>query len=199
MHTPEVLLWEKFISGDETVFSQLYKLCYRDLYAYGLSLGMDQELVKDTIQDIFFKLYTKKIHLKNNISLKPFLFRSMKNAFINHLIKDGREIPLVDGEYDFSFSYTIEDSIISDESQRILINRVKLIMSSLSPRQTEVIYLRFLHEMDFVEIAEVLGMGVQAARNLLFRALKKMREEHPDMYMLVSSYLTLWLCNLLIG
>ena len=193
MQTTEVLLWESFISGDEKAFSQLYKSCYRDLYAYGLSLGMDRESVKDTIQDIFFSLYTKKTHLKNTSSLKPFLFRSMKNSFINHIIKDGREIPLVDGEYDFSFSYTIEDSMISDERQRILMNRVKLMMSSLSPRQTEIIYLRFLHEMDFTEIAEVLGMGVQAARNLLFRALKKMREEHPDMYMLVGSYLIICL------
>ena len=196
MQTTEVLLWESFISGDEKAFSQLYKSCYRDLYAYGLSLGMDRESVKDTIQDIFFSLYTKKTHLKNTSSLKPFLFRSMKNSFINHIIKDGREIPLVDGEYDFSFSYTIEDSMISDERQRILMNRVKLMMSSLSPRQTEIIYLRFLHEMDFTEIAEVLGMGVQAARNLLFRALKKMREEHPDMYMLVGSYLIICLNSL---
>lgn len=196
MQTTEVLLWESFISGDENAFSQLYKSCYRDLYAYGLSLGMDRESVKDTIQDIFFSLYTKKTHLKNTSSLKPFLFRSMKNSFINHIIKDGREIPLVDGEYDFSFSYTIEDSMISDEKQRILMNRVKLMMSSLSPRQTEIIYLRFLHEMDFTEIAEVLGMGVQAARNLLFRALKKMREEHPDMYMLVGSYLIICLNSL---
>ena len=70
-------------------------------------------------------------------------------------------------------------------------NRVKQMMNSLSPRQTEIIYLRFLHEMDFVEIAEILGIGVQATRNLLFRALKKMREEHPDMYMLVGSYLVI--------
>lgn len=191
MQISEAILWERFISGDEDAFSQLYKLCYRDLYAYGLSLGMGREFVKDSIHDIFFNLYTKKVKLRNNTSLKSFLFRSMKNSFINQLLKDGREIPLIDGEYEFSFSYTIEDSIISDESQRILMNRVKLMMSCLSPRQTEIIYLRFLHEMDFSDIAEVLGMGVQAARNLLFRALKKMREEHPEMYMLVGSYLIL--------
>ncbi|MUT98590.1 MAG: hypothetical protein EP145_05315 [Bacteroides uniformis] len=45
--------------------------------------------------------------------------------------------------------------------------------------------------MDFAEIAEVLGIGVQATRNLLFRALRKMREEYPDMYMLVGSYLVI--------
>lgn len=152
---------------------------------------MDRESIKDAIQDIFFNLYTRKTFLRDISSLKSFLFRSLKNSFINYIVKDGREISLVDDQYDFSFSYTIEDSIISGENQRILMNRVKQMMNCLSPRQTEIIYLRFLHEMDFAEIAEVLGIGVQATRNLLFRALRKMREEYPDMYMLVGSYLVI--------
>ncbi len=191
MQTTETILWKKFISGDEEAFSRLYKSCYRDLYAYGISLGMDRESIKDAIQDIFFNLYTRKTFLRDISSLKSFLFRSLKNSFINYIVKDGREISLVDDQYDFSFSYTIEDSIISGENQRILMNRVKQMMNCLSPRQTEIIYLRFLHEMDFAEIAEVLGIGVQATRNLLFRALRKMREEYPDMYMLVGSYLVI--------
>ena len=60
MQTTETILWKKFISGDEEAFSRLYKSCYRDLYAYGISLGMDRESIKDAIQDIFLIFILEK-------------------------------------------------------------------------------------------------------------------------------------------
>lgn len=195
MNKKESLLWKDFVSGDETAFSQLYKLCYSNLYAYGLAMGGDQDVVKDGIQEVFLTLYTQKNMLRNVDSLRAFLFRSLKNYLINNLIKEGRKQELDVEEINFSISYTIEESFIEDEERKILYSRIRKLMGSLSPRQTECIYLRFVHEMSFTEMSEILGIGVSATRNLLFRALKKMRDSYSNMYLLVGSYLLfLFMC-----
>ena len=36
-------------------------------------------MVEDLIQDLFLKLYQKKIILEDNTRLRPFLFRALKN------------------------------------------------------------------------------------------------------------------------
>lgn len=189
MNKKESLLWKDFVSGDEAAFSQLYKLCYPNLYAYGLAMGGDSDVVKDGIQEVFLTLYTRKSVLRNVDSLRAFLFRSLKNYLINHLMKEGRKQELDAETVNFSISYTIEESFIEDEERKILYSKIRKLMDSLSPRQAECVYLRFVHEMSFIEMSEILGIGISAARNLLFRALKKMRDSYSNMYLLVGSYL----------
>lgn len=187
MNKKESMLWKQFVSGEEAAFSQLYKMCYPDLYAYGSAMGIDEDIVKDGIQEVFLTLYTRKNVLRNVDSLKAFLFCSLKNYLINSIAKEKRKLNIE--EINFSFSYTIEDGFIEDEERKILYSKVRKLMNGLSPRQAECIYLRFVHEMSFVEISAILGIGIQATRNLLFRALKKMRENSYNMYLLVGSYL----------
>lgn len=64
---------------EEIAFSQLYCLFFDDLLTYGRRVGGDNEMVEDLIQDLFLKLYQKKITLEDNTRLRPFLFRALKN------------------------------------------------------------------------------------------------------------------------
>lgn len=140
----------------------------------------------------------RRILLRDIDSLKAFLFRSLKNYLINNAIKEKRKLD-IEG-MNFSFSYTIEDMFIEHEEKKIIYSKIKKVMDSLSPRQAECIYLRFLHEMSFAEISEILGIGIQATRNLLFRALKKMRDSYYNLYLLVGSYLwCFFLCENIVG
>ena len=48
-------LWLLFLGGDEDSFAEIYRRQYRNLYAYGTKFILDDELVKDCIQDLFIK------------------------------------------------------------------------------------------------------------------------------------------------
>ena len=63
-------LWVQFWGGNEMAFSQLYCLCFDDLLAYGRRVGGDNEMVEDLIQDLFLKLYQKK--LDAHLHAEPF-------------------------------------------------------------------------------------------------------------------------------
>ena len=169
-------LWIEFLDGNELAFSRLYLLFFDDLLAYGHRVGGDDKMVEDAIQDLFVKLYQKKIELQDNTKLRPFLFRALKNQIYNQHLRNSKLRSLEN--YDFNLNYTIDEEVFSNEQQG-LSEEVHHIMRGLSGRQKEIIYLRFVHEMSFDEISEIMDIHVQSARNLLFRSIEKIRTGVP--------------------
>ena len=82
--TPDhIILFTKFKKGDDDAYSFFYQYYLNDLYAYGISLGAEKEVVKDTVQDIFLKLYFDEKNFSSIDHLKYFLLRSLKNRLYN--------------------------------------------------------------------------------------------------------------------
>lgn len=169
-------LWMEFLAGDELAFSRLYLLFFDDLLMYVRRVGGDDLIVEDAIQDLFIKLYQKKIALKDNKKLRPFLFRSLKNLIYNQLLRDAKLTSFDDYECPFNLEYTIDDQVFTNQEQQ-LSDEVHRFMRGLSNRQREIIYLRFVHEMSFEEISVIMDIHVQSARNLLARSMDKIRKE----------------------
>ena len=80
----------------------------------------------------------------------------------------------------------IENTQIEDEEElKALKEKIHRIINSLTPRQKEIIYLRFLHQKEYEEIAQIMDMSEQAARNLTYRAMEKIRKENNDFFVLL--------------
>ena len=182
-------LWVQFWGGNEMAFSQLYCLCFDDLLASGRRVGGDNEMVEDLIQDLFLKLYQKKIILEDNTKLRSFLFRALKNLIYNQLLRNAKLQSLPDYDFAFDLDYTIDEQLSWMHDQG-LSDEVHHILKGLTGRQKEIIYLRFIHEMSFEEISEIMKINIQSARNLLFRSMEKIRKES-------SSATILFLINVL--
>ena len=169
-------LWIQFLNGDETSFSQLYCLFFDDLLTYGRRVGAENEMVEDLIQDLFLKLYQRKIILEDNTKLRPFLYRSLKNLIYNQLLRNAKLQPLPDYDFAFDLNYTIDEQLSLTYDQG-LSDEVHHILRGLTGRQKEIIYLRFVHEMSFEDISEIMEINIQSARNLLTRSMEKLRKE----------------------
>lgn len=169
-------LWMQFLKGDEIAFSELYCLFFNDLLTYGCRVGGDNEMVEDLIQDLFLKLYQKKIILEDNTKLRPFLYRSLKNLIYNQLLRNCKVQSLPDYEFAFELNYMIDDQFCFTDGYD-LSDEVEKLLHGLTERQKEIIYLRFVHEMSFEEISEIMEVNIQSARNLLTRSMEKLRKE----------------------
>lgn len=84
-------------------------------------------------------------------------------------INDVSELP-------FHIDITILDNIIDVEDEEIIKQKVQKLMEQLTDRQREAIYLRYMQEMDYDEIAIILNMTGESARKLVYRAIGKLRE-----------------------
>lgn len=174
-------LWDSFINGNEGAFSMFYKKNYTKLYSYGMSLGLDDDQARDIIQELFIKLYANPLLIKDTSTIQSFLFVSVRNAFINHIKFKKKHINYQQID-NFEFPYVVENNRLEDEEEiKIIKAKVDKIISTLTPRQKEIIYLRFLQQMEYDEIAQVMNMTEQAARNLIHRAVEKARKDNPEL------------------
>jgi len=188
-------LWTSFINGDNDAFSEIYKNSYKALYSYGLSFKITDEQVRDIIQDLFVKLYTRPALVRDSSTLRPFLFTAMRNACIN-MIKAEKKHSGLEKIEEFEVNYSIVENSIEDREEEDRIkNLVKNILDQLTTRQREIIHLRFLHQMEYEEISKVMDMSEQAARNLTYRAMDKIRKENSDLNTILFFLVIFYLCK----
>lgn len=173
-----------FLAGDSNGFSAIYRKYVNELFAYGMGLGFDKEIVKDAIQDVFYKFYESKKHLKNVNNLKYYLFRMLKNHLLDIYRSKIYVSDIHTSELSFSIKTTVLDEMITEEERLALQTRIDHLLLTLTDRQREAIYLRFIQEMEYEEIGEFLNMTPQASRKLVSRAIKRMREEHIPLILL---------------
>ncbi len=179
-------LWFAYLEGDKKAFSSLYRLSYKSLYSYGISFGIEDQQIRDTIQELFLKLYSGPKLVKDPATLRAYLYASMRNSFINYQKIQQRQLCLEQGE-EFHLKYSINNVAMEDKEEQEAI-KIKLdsLLKLLTPRQKEIIYLRFLHQMEYEEISRIMNLSDQAARNLIHRAMKKMRDNDSNYMSLLS-------------
>ncbi|MDR1259633.1 MAG: sigma-70 family RNA polymerase sigma factor [Tannerellaceae bacterium] len=173
------LLWDKFLSGDDKAYAYFYKKYVGDLFSYGMRFTTDRELIKDCIQDVFVKIYSNRSRLNKTDHVKLYLFISLKNTLFNVFQKDKAFYHIDTIEPVFSVEYTIEDCMIAGEMELEREEKMRRILDSLTPRQREVIYYRYVEMMDMKCICELMDMNYQSVQNLIQRAIRKVKTLSP--------------------
>ena len=172
-------VWEKMKLGDEKSLSRIFTFFYSDLYQYGIKIFDLPDLVKDSIQDVFVRIWEKRSTIGEVQNPKAYLLSSVRRKlFSNHEIQKAElsdEIIKKAGKENFSFSPSefMEIEEISVQLRNSLVQSI----NNLPERQRELIFLRFYYNLRYAEIAQIMGANEQTIRNLMQRALAKLREK----------------------
>ena len=185
----ELNIINRFLHGDHEAYSLLYKEHVQELFSYGKALTSNDERLKDAIQDVFYKILSNPSSLKNVQNLKYFLFKSLKNRLID-ILKSEINKEAVYERIDFTVNdVTILDSLIEEEERFELSQKIKLLLEQLTFRQREAVCLRYIYNMEYEEIADLLNMNnSKSARNLVSRALEHIRNEESGHTYIISQY-----------
>lgn len=169
--------WLRFLEGDRDALGSLFRLFFSELLAYGRKFIPSDDLVKDHIQNLFVRLWEKRSQLRAVGNVKVYLLISLKHDLLQSL-KAEKPRKELDERMDAGwFEISVEDFMVEKEQEAELAQKVASCLAQLTARQREVIYLRFYHNFDFPNIAEIMDMNIQSVRNLLFRTLEKIRKE----------------------
>lgn len=163
--------------------SYLYREYSDDLFSYAVYLGFDENSAMDAIHDVFYKLCARKIAVEKISNPQFYLFKALKNRLVDmQRTKKEYETPFNDdvermGEMPFNFlNVTIEDTLIEEEDMKEIRSVIEKMLNRLTDRQREAIYLRYIKEYDYEEVAELMRISVESCRNLISKSLKKMRD-----------------------
>lgn len=167
--------------GDDDAFSALYYAYYPILVRYGKSISSDQELITDTIQDLFTWLWQNQDQAAKIDQPDKYFFKSFRNNLISVLQKQQRQKEILDTAIQPHTiqSSAIEPEILQDSSDHNF-KALHRLIEELPQKQREVIFLRFFQEKSYAEIAEILSVTTQVAQNYASRALIKLRQ-HSDL------------------
>ena len=85
----------------------------------------------------------------------------------------------IEGEVlNFSIKTTVLDDIIEEEDRDAVKQMVDKFLSMLSPVQKETLYLRYMQDLDYADIASMLNKSEASIRQLVFQAIRKIRKEN---------------------
>lgn len=172
----DLALWDLLIKGDQKALEILYQKYYSLLLNYGLKCNPNKELIKDCIQDLFVNLYQNSSIKTANITVRSYLLKALRNNLIYKLSSQKEEYSLDDSVFYIPENEDLFEQLFPKNDQDVLLaRRLMDAMSQLTPNQKSVLYLRYVKELSYKEIADVMDMNVQSSMNLANRALTKLR------------------------
>jgi RNA polymerase sigma factor (sigma-70 family) len=182
-----LLLWNEFRHGETDAFGQLIRIHYQDLYNYGTRFTRDEEMVKDCIQDLFLSLWTNRLTISETSFVKYYLLKTLRRNLARAISQskyynDWSELHF---EALFRDSSSPEGHLIREDLFVEPARKMRKLLTGLSRRQQEAIYLRFYLDAD---IADIISLSRQSVYNLLHDALKRLRKISFDPEELVFSH-----------
>ena len=168
--------WLQALEGDTRAFHAIHGELFRGLYDYAMKLLQDSQLADDAVQELFVKIWVKRGVIGTLRKVKPYFFTALRRQILNQLrnlqLRELRIGALPRPDIDFS----PEEIVVRNEEYLSLQTKIAALLNELPKRQKEVIYLHYFEEMDYVQIAEVMGIHYQSVLNLTQKALQKLRQ-----------------------
>lgn len=180
VHNGDYKLWKNLKRGDYEAFNRIYTDNYPVLLAYGLKFKNDREFIKDCIQELFLDIIRRIHKLGDTDHIMFYLLASLRRKILRKIQYENVF------RYDHNHLYlqnlqladpAAEEKILHIDQQAANKQLIRSLIDQLPPREKEAVLLRFYFRMEYPEMATIMKLNVQSVRNLIYRAIKNLREK----------------------
>ena len=169
--------------GDERAFNEIVERYSKKLYYLCLKMLQNESDAEDTVQTIFLKAYTNISRFEEKSSISTWLYRIGVNVCTDLLRKRKKETvsslySTNSDEEEYALELpdekeNVEESVLRKERKEALYQAI----STLKPKQKELIVLREIENLSYEEIAKILTMNVGTVKSGINRARKALLEK----------------------
>ncbi len=167
-------LWQNILEGDQSAYQQLYFAWFKKFYTYGKKFSLDPLLIEDSIQEVFLLIWNKREKIAQLHSPNSYFFGAFRFILLDKL-RQAKRITAFNFEDETLF--LTEQATYDQENDPARVQKLKAALQSLTPRQREVIFLRFYEGLSYEEIANVLNITVKATYKIMARSLGSLKEQ----------------------
>ncbi len=178
-HGKEVLSREELKKQQEFQAEAIAHI--NSLYNYALHLTMNPDDAEDLVQETYLKAYKFFNSFERGTNCKAWLFKILKNNYINRFRKNSREPGKVDYDLIKDFYHSIKDTRVdtteadSDYFHSLMHEEVYQALQSLPEEFREVIQLCDIEGFTYEEIANMVESPIGTVRSRLYRGRKLLR------------------------
>jgi RNA polymerase sigma-70 factor, ECF subfamily len=153
------------------------------LYNYALWLTNEHNAANDLIQDTYLKAYRFFDKYEQGTNARAWLYRIMKNSYINDYRKKTREPDNLEfDESEYSYLDTKHSSLDTTDVRELLYRNlldddISGALSNLPENFRTAIVLRDIEGLTYEELAEFFDIPIGTVRSRLHRARKALGEK----------------------
>lgn len=184
MITEETKLKSTYTEGEKVqIFDGEFMPHIDSMYNFAYKLTFDEDDSKDLVQDTYMKAFRFINSFQKGTNSKAWLFRILKNSFINDFRKKSKQPVKVD--YQEVENYYNSDDI--DESKTVDLrvetlkdmmgDEVTIALNSLAIDFRTVIILCDLEGFTYEEMAKILDIPIGTVRSRLHRARNLLKQK----------------------
>lgn len=164
-------------SGNRNVFTQIFHLYSKSIYANIKRLVPDDKDAEDILQDVFISLWNKKDSLDYKIKIDGWLFKTsyyksleyLKNKISSTLISD----------YNVDLDNALVASDLDVEGEKIYKDKLNLLqnaINNLSEKRKDAFVLCKVQGRSYAEAAELMGVSTTTIKDYVKVATKLVKK-----------------------
>lgn len=167
----------------DSIFNGEFMPHINSMYNFAYRLTFDEDDAKDLVQDTYLKAYRFIDSFQQGTNAKAWLFRILKNSFINDYRKKSKEPSKVDyQEVETYYNSEEVDRQITpdlrvDSLQDMIGDEISNALNSLDVDFRTVIILCDLEGFKYDEMAKILDIPIGTVRSRLHRARNLLKEK----------------------
>ncbi|WP_373493225.1 sigma-70 family RNA polymerase sigma factor [Aquiflexum sp.] len=166
-----------------TIFDQEFMPHIDSMYNFGYRLTFDEDDAKDLVQDTYLKAYRFINSFEQGTNAKAWLFRILKNSFINDYRKKSKQPAKIDYQEVETYynsddvDYGITTDLRVDAVKDMLGDEISNALNSLAVDFRTVIILCDLEGFTYEEMAKILDIPIGTVRSRLHRARNLLKDK----------------------
>lgn len=164
------VLMKRALRGEAEAFWELIRPWERLIYAVAIGVVKDREKAEDVVQDTYVRAFSTLGNLRTPSKLSGWLYSMARNIAYEHLRKTSRQRQIAE-KAPTPEVVPISSLMIKEEESQLL----DRCLNELPEAHRVVLGLKYMNNLACKEIAETLGIGLEAAKSRLFEARRALR------------------------
>lgn len=189
-------VWQELKQGNKKALECLFFRHHPDLYRYAIKLVANKAMAKDHTQALFLKIWERRENLGDVKGVKTYLWTALRRSLLKDQ-QDRRKLSALEiaDWHEGPLQFSAEEIQINREQVAEVRANLKKALNKLTPRQKEVLYLKFFYGMSYDEIEQIMSISYQTARNYVSEGLKALKVilESEGTNMTIQATLSLYL------
>jgi RNA polymerase sigma-70 factor (ECF subfamily) len=157
------------------VFEDIYNEYYKEILRFCFFKLKNKDEAEDLVSEVFIKAYSHFAKFDGN-NARAWLYKIARNSIYDRFKAYENKNRLYTDDESFTDENNPEKKILINEDYKDLLNSIE----KLPEFEKEAVTLRYIQELDYAEIAKIMGKTVNAVKILVTKGLKKLKVEDDD-------------------
>jgi RNA polymerase sigma-70 factor, ECF subfamily len=170
------------LAGDKEAYGALVRAHSATVFRVAFRIIGNEADAEEIVQETFLRAYQRLESFQQSSAFGTWIYRIAVNCALNRISRPGIEAEYRHGEESDPEEKTVQVAAQDADPERMLLSREisaaqEMAMQRLTSTEKSAFVLRHFEDRSMNEIAEVLGIAPNTAKQTVFRAVQKLRRE----------------------